>query len=160
MLSIPAAMMDAPELLAPAPSARPWVSRLLWLAAAAASWPVVALSFWLRPDARGFGTHQQLGLPPCNFQESTGVPCPGCGLTTSFANMAHGHVLDAFAAHLMGPLLFAITVAVAVAAPWAARRALPMDRVLQHPATAATLGVTLTAGLVTFGLRLVHMLHR
>ena len=31
------------------------------------------------------GTHQQLGLPPCNFVTLTGYPCPACGMTTSFA---------------------------------------------------------------------------
>ena len=142
------------------PAAPSWSARLLWLAATLASWPVIVLSFWLRPDPRGFGTHQQLGLPPCNFQEATGVPCPGCGLTTSFTNMAHGRVVDAFVAHLMGPPLFLITLAVAVGAPWAMVRALPLDRVLAHRAAVATLGATLALGLVTFGLRVVHVVAR
>lgn len=140
----------------PAAPAGGWITRLVWLAAALCAWPVITLSFWLRPDPRGFGTHQQLGLPPCNFQEVSGIPCPGCGLTTSFTNMAHGRVLDAFGAHLMGPLLFLITLAVALGAPWALRRALPVDRVLGHPGTLATLSVTLVAGLVTFAMRLAH----
>lgn len=140
---------------APAPTfAQALATRALWLFALLATWPVVGLSFWLRPDARGFGTHQQLGLPPCNFQEATHIPCPGCGLTTSFTNMAHGHVIDAFAAHLMGPPLFLITVAVAVGSPWALRTALPLDRVLGHRATVTVLSATLALGLVTFAMRL------
>jgi|JI9StandDraft_2_1071091.scaffolds.fasta_scaffold106817_1 hypothetical protein len=135
-------------------------TRALWLFTLLASWPVVGLSFWLRPDARGFGTHQQLGLPPCNFQESTHIPCPGCGLTTSFTNMAHGHVIDAFTAHLMGPPLFLLTVAVAVGSPWALRTALPVDRVLGHRATVSVLSVTLALGLVTFAMRVAHLLAR
>lgn len=158
----PCGLMDssisAPVL--PASASRPWVARLLWLIAALASWPVIALSFWLTPDARGFGTHQQLGLPPCNFQDATGVPCPGCGLTTSFSNMAHAHLLDAFAAHLMGPPLFLITLAVAVASPWALRRAIPLDQVLSHRGAVATLGVTLLLGLLTFGARIAHAVMR
>lgn len=145
----------------PAPTfAQALATRALWLFALLASWPVVGLSFWLRPDARGFGTHQQLGLPPCNFQESTHIPCPGCGLTTSFTNMAHGHVIDAFAAHLMGPPLFLITAAVAVFSPWALRTALPVDRVLGHRATVSVLSATLALGLVTFAMRLVHTFAR
>ena len=48
------------------------------------------LAVWLSPDSRGFGTHQQLGLPPCSFQQLFGVPCPSCGMTTSFSHFVRG----------------------------------------------------------------------
>lgn len=144
---------------APAPSALSvWLHRAVWAASGAVAWTVLVLSAWLQPDGRGFGTHQQLGLPPCTFEALTHVPCPGCGLTTSFAHMAHGHVLQSFGAHLMGPLLFLLTLAVALAAPWAVRRGFPVTRVLEHRATAAALAATLAAGMVTFAIRLVHTL--
>lgn len=142
------------------PIERPWISRATWTVLGAGSWLVLFVAAWLRPDARGFGTHQQLGLPPCAFQAVTHVPCPGCGLTTSFANMAHLHVIDAFRAHLMGPLLFLLTLAVALGAPWAARRGVPLTRVLEHPATSTALIVTLAAGLITFGGRVVSVVGR
>lgn len=138
--------------------ARPTLAtRLVWALCGALAWVVVALSAWLRPDARGHGTHEQLGLPPCSFQAHTGIPCPGCGLTTSFANMAHLHVIAAFRAHLMGPLLFALTLAVALVAPWAIRRAYPVTDVLERPATSVALGVTLVAGVLTFALRVLAL---
>lgn len=140
--------------LVPPPSGL--LDRAAWLVAALASWPVVALSAWLSPDRRGFGTHQQLGLPPCSFEAVTHVPCPGCGLTTSFTNMAHLHVVDAFRAHLMGPLLFALTLAVALAAPVAIRRGWSVQGVLALPWLTAYLGVTLAAGMITFSVRLAH----
>lgn len=135
---------------------RTWPTRLFWAFTGLVAGVVVALSAWLNPSPQGFGTHQQLGLPPCTFEAMTTVPCPGCGLTTSFAHMAHGHLLQAFGAHLMGPFLFAITLAYAVSAPWAVRRALPLPTVINHNATAPALMVTLGAGLITFGLRLAH----
>ncbi len=131
-------------------------TRAFWLAAGATAWFVVVASAWLRPDPRGFGTHQQLGLPPCMFEAYAHFPCPGCGLTTSFAHMAHGHVVDAFGAHLMGPFLFALTLAVAVASPWALRRALPVAVVLAHPAATPVLSVTLAAGMITLAGRIVR----
>ena len=85
-----------------------------------------------------------------------GLPCPGCGLTTSFAHMAHGHLLAAFGAHLMGPLLFGLTLAVGIAWPWALRRPYPVGEVLAHRAAAPVLGATLAAGVVTMVLRLVR----
>ncbi|MGE3821953.1 MAG: DUF2752 domain-containing protein, partial [Isosphaeraceae bacterium] len=43
-----------------------------------------AVASWLEPDPSGFGTHRQLGLPPCHFAWVTGKPCPTCGMTTAF----------------------------------------------------------------------------
>jgi hypothetical protein len=67
---------------------------------------VLLLSFWLRPDPRGFGTHEQLLLHPCAFHEMTGLPCPSCGMTTAFAHMARWQIRDAFFAQPMGTLGF------------------------------------------------------
>lgn len=47
----------------------------------------------------------------CTFRRLTGHPCPGCGLTRSFAFLAHGQVLDAFRMNPLGPFAFAATVA-------------------------------------------------
>ncbi len=153
--------MDAAPLAAtaaapPETRAFPWLTRAFWVVAGVVAWGVLGAAAWLRPDGRGFGTHQQLGLPPCMFEAMVGVPCPGCGLTTSFAHMAHGHVFQAFGAHLMGPFLFLLTLAVGVAWPWAVKRAFPVGAVLAHRATAPVLSVTLAAGLTTLALRLAR----
>lgn len=143
-------------LTLPASPPRAWPTRLFWALAGAVAWGVLLTAAWLQPDARGYGTHQQLGLPPCMFEAFTHIPCPGCGLTTSFAYMAHGRVFSAFGAHLMGPELFLMTLAVALAAPWAVRRALPVLWVLSLPGTTVALSVTLFAGMVTLAWRLAH----
>ena len=70
----------------------------------------------LQPDTRGFGTHQQLGLPPCSFKEMTGLRCPSCGMTTSWSNMMDGKVISSFQANTGGALL-AITAL--FVGPWA-----------------------------------------
>jgi hypothetical protein len=129
-----------------------------WGILALGAWAVLAVAAWLRPDARGYGTHQQLGLPPCQFELGTGVPCPGCGLTTSFALMAHGHVVRAFGAHLMGPVLFAMTLALALYAPAAIVRARPLRTALDARPTLPALTLAVALGLLTFGLRVAHAL--
>ena len=68
---------------------------------------VLFVAILLDPGDRLYGTHQQLGLPPCMSRVVLGIPCPSCGLTTCFALMAHGRVFRAFQAHYFGPILFA-----------------------------------------------------
>jgi len=63
---------------------------------------MLAVAVWLAPKPAGYGTHRELGLPPCGFLAQTGYPCPSCGMTTSFADMAHGHPVDAFLASRSG----------------------------------------------------------
>jgi len=95
------------------------VSRVVWFVLAALPATVIATAAALTPNPLGHGTHMQLGLPPCGFLVATGYPCPGCGLTTAFANMADGHIVDAARANAFGVLLFlvsAVTVIVSLLA--------------------------------------------
>jgi hypothetical protein len=59
----------------------------------------------LKPDARGLGTHQQLGLAPCTFRLVFAIRCPACGMTTSWAYLTHGQPLAALKANVGGTLL-------------------------------------------------------
>lgn len=86
--------------------------RGFWLLVGLASAVVLGLSLWLRPDPRGIGTHEQLGLPPCGFvQLFKDVPCPSCGFTTTFALAAHARPVEAFRNQPFGFGLFVLTVA-------------------------------------------------
>lgn len=76
---------------------------------------VYLVALLVKPDPRGYGTHQQLGLPECSFQMLLARPCPGCGMTTSFACFVRGSWSDAFHANPAG-LLLALTCAVLI--PW------------------------------------------
>lgn len=42
----------------------------------------------------------------CTLRNFAGIGCPGCGLTRSFAFMAHGQFATAFEMNWLGPLLF------------------------------------------------------
>jgi len=78
------------------------------LAIAAGFGGVLLLSFFLHPDARGYGTHEQLYLPPCYVKFFFHIPCPACGLTTAFAHLAKGHWQAALQANFMSPLIFSL----------------------------------------------------
>ena len=53
-------------------------------------------------DARRMGTHMQLGLPDCNFKRLAGVPCPSCGMTTSFALLFKADLVNSIKANFAG----------------------------------------------------------
>ncbi len=48
--------------------------------------------------------------PMCAFSLLTGVSCPGCGLTRSFAFLEHGDLRASFAMNPLGPLLWGVVV--------------------------------------------------
>jgi hypothetical protein len=63
------------------------------------------------------GTHQgpPLNLPPCTFREVTGLPCPSCGMTTSFTMLIHGDVWNSLRANFAGTALCTIGL---IYLPW------------------------------------------
>src|SRR5207247_577108 len=59
------------------------LGRLMFVAAALGMTALLGVARLVEPDLRGYGTHEQLGLPPCTFRLLTGIACPSCGMTTS-----------------------------------------------------------------------------
>ncbi|MFO0849767.1 MAG: DUF2752 domain-containing protein [Gemmataceae bacterium] len=98
-----------------------WVRGVLALMAAGFT-AVFAVALWLNPyradgTRREMATHTQLGLPPCTMVQALGKPCPSCGMTTSFALLAHGDLAGSLKANWVGTLLAAYWFALI---PWAA----------------------------------------
>ena len=85
------------------------------------SWSIMlvlcfALAASLNPDPRGYGTHEQLGLPACSFWELIGRPCPGCGMTTSISLFVRGRWIESARANVGG---LALAAACLFQIPWA-----------------------------------------
>lgn len=78
---------------------------------------LLAIASQLEPNSKGYGTHQQISLPiplegmpktlpPCSFKVMTGgKPCPSCGMTTSWANLMKGRVINSWNANPGGMFL-------------------------------------------------------
>ncbi len=106
------------ETQAPAPAASlPWPIRLLLVAMGAGMLTLLVIAARLKPDpyGQGYGTHQQLGLPPCTFITLFGVRCPSCGMTTAWTHVVRGQIPSALRSNTGGTLLALLALA---ATPW------------------------------------------
>lgn len=83
--------------------------RLMAAAIALACLSVLVVALILQPSPDGFGTHRQLGMPPCGWVQAFGKPCMTCSMTTAFSHMAHGHVVQSFVTQPMGAFLALVT---------------------------------------------------
>ncbi len=86
-------------------------ARLTWCGIAVACAAILGTAIYLKPDERGHGTHQQIGLGPCSWIIVSGLPCPTCGMTTSFSLLMHGRPLDALRAQPAGAVMCIGTIA-------------------------------------------------
>lgn len=96
-----------------APTADPARSAAHWIVLAvclASPLGLVAARALLQPEPQGFGTHEQLGLPPCQSMDWFGVPCPGCGVTTSVAWFAHADAMRSLQTQPLGFLIGAVAL--------------------------------------------------
>ena len=114
--------------------------------------PVVLLivAAFLSPDPQGYGTHRQLGLPPCSFKVwFNGMPCPSCGMTTSWSHMTKGQVFSSFRANPGGALLALFSI---FGGPWLMISAIKGDWIFGEPPPWLVFSVSGTILVVT----LVH----
>jgi hypothetical protein len=102
-----------------------WWARSLFFAQAVPWIAVFITAICLNPYAdddgnvggpRRMGTHMQLGLPDCNFKVLTGLPCPSCGMTTSFSLVMHADVWNSLKANFAGTALATFGL---IFLPWA-----------------------------------------
>lgn len=133
-------------------SAAHWIVLSVCLASPLA---LVAARVLLNPEPQGFGTHEQLGLPPCQSMDWFGVPCPGCGVTTSVAWFAHAQVFRSLQTQPFGFLIGAVALFAAPLAVLGAVRGVDLGeqtRRLNHRRTWFALGVFAFASWVYKGL--------
>jgi hypothetical protein len=95
---------------------------------------VLAVARLLTPSPRGVGTHEQLGLPPCMLLKLTGIPCPSCGLTTSFAHAVRLHFYESFVTQPFGLLACAVAFLLIPAVGWLMVRRVPVAQVFRRRA--------------------------
>jgi hypothetical protein len=86
-----------------------WKGRVIALAVAMACLGVLVVAARLNPSRTGVGSHRQLGLQECQFESRTGLPCPTCGMTTSFAHFVRGQIVASLWVQPMATVLALMT---------------------------------------------------
>ena len=89
------------------------VGRLQALGVSIVAMSLLSVAFFLKPVPGGIGTHQQLGLPTCGWILAADLPCPTCGMTTSWSYTVRGNLLAGFMAQPMGMLLALLSIVIA-----------------------------------------------
>jgi hypothetical protein len=72
------------------------IGRLTALGVSAGCLAVLLVAIRIKPNASGIGTHEQMGFAGCQFERRTGLPCPTCGMTTSYAYFVRGNWVASF----------------------------------------------------------------
>jgi hypothetical protein len=106
--------------------------RLLAALIGSASLGLLIVAAALVPSSTGVGTHTALGLSQCQWLLRTGLPCPGCGMTTSFSWFARGNIEASLYVQPMGTVLAVLTAATFWGALYAAITGRPAYRLAQR----------------------------
>lgn len=111
--------------------AAPRSARLLAAGLALGCLALLVTATRLTPDPRGYGSHTGLGLQECQLIRRANLPCPGCGMTTSFAWFVRGNVVASVYVQPMGAALALLAACGVWGGAYVAATGRPAYRVLR-----------------------------
>lgn len=124
-------------------------ARLVALAIAAGCAGVIGTALSLHPSPDGTGTHRGMGFLACTMLQTTNIPCPSCGMTTSFAWFFRGNLAASFWVQPGGFVLAWLMGMVLLYALYESLTGRPVHRLLRFvPGRFWILGL---AGVLAFG---------
>ena len=134
------------------------LGRLLNLLIAAACLAVLILAFRLSPSPSGVGTHTELHMEKCAWLERVGIPCPSCGMTTSFSWYVRGNVLASFYVQPAGCIAALITTIVFWITLYAAITGKPVAELLHRLPAKYTWTAVLVLTMAAWGWKIfIHL---
>ena len=80
-------------------------SRLIVFIIAILFWAVLVVAWNVNPAPDGYGSHQQIGIPKCQWIKESNTPCPTCGMTTAYSLTVRGRLISAIITQPAGTIL-------------------------------------------------------
>lgn len=105
--------------------------RLLALGVFVACVTLMYTAIRLTPSPEGVGTHRAMGFYPCNMLVVTGIPCPTCGMTTSFAWFYRAELMGSLYVQPCGFVLAYLVAITGLGALYEVLTARPIHRILR-----------------------------
>ena len=158
---LPTLTEAVPNIYAVVPRTEPvsvW-GRLLAGAVALGCLVVLLVAAGIPPSPSGTGTHaDSLGMPKCSLLAQTGIPCPSCGMTTSFAFVTKGNVLASAYVQPMGTVLALLAAGCVWGGAYIAITGRPAQRLLRLLPARYTLFPLLLFAVLAWGWKiLIHL---
>lgn len=107
------------------------LGRLLAALIGAICLTVLLVAVRLHPSPTGVASHTAMGFDECQFLKRTGLPCPSCGMTTSFSWFVRGNALASLYVQPMGFVLALLTSATVWTAFYIAITGKPAHRLMR-----------------------------
>src|SRR4051812_24285773 len=133
-------------------------ARAIALLIAAACLAVLLIAAKLTPSRAGVATHTQLGMNDCQFLARTGLPCPSCGMTTSFSLFVRGKLLGSLYVQPMGTVLATLATLTFWAALYVGITGKPIARLMRMIPSRYYLAPLLTWALLAWAWKIfIHL---
>jgi hypothetical protein len=129
--------------------------RAFALMVAAIALTVLLFALSVAPSPGGSGTHERLGFQRCQFLATCGLPCPTCGMTTSYAHFVRGNWLASLYVQPMGFVLAIGTCTVFWAAIYIAITGRPIQRLLRQVPMATLVIALMSIGVLGWGWKIL-----
>jgi hypothetical protein len=134
-------------------------SRLVALVVSLGCLAVLLTAATIRPNPGGTSTHQQLGLAECQFLRASGIPCPSCGMTTSFAWFVRGNIVASLWVQPMGTFLATGAALTFWAALYIAMTGKPVHRLMRGMPSSYYVLVPVGFGIAAWAWKIFIHLH-
>lgn len=132
--------------------------RAIAAAVAMACLAVLVTAVSIRPNRSGMETHRQLGLAECQFLRTSGIPCPSCGMTTSFSWFVRGNVIASLYVQPMGTLLAAGAALTFWTALYIAATGKPLHRLMNLLPASYYVLIPMAVGIAAWGWKIFTQL--